>query len=666
MPTEHKKKKAKTVADKVIKKESQDLHPLSHYIDDRVELIRQIFMSLKSKTIKSIAPDFMQGQSLETIQEHCLDELLGISTKRLQSIINATPCPDNTDSSDSDVEKIEEHISLEEISSDSADDALQAKKPKGKSTAKHNENGDSGSGKKEISVLELLELQARARAIRSQLALEPVTKIELDSDNDSDGSSNHKSVKNKTSTTSENRKGQTEKVNVESRNAAKETNGMQVIKPTVPKVKPVRLKRNFRQRQNEDYDPDDDDETRSVENAEAKDIEKKSVDEKQENITVDVKQRRESERSLSPDLIPIIQEPETYCISSDSDENSSNVPKYITYPTVVREKLPETEDEKFLKKIKEGSGTDLRNLIKARRADHSETIVTAENATPDVTENGPQSELSSNLENSNKEIPTNKSNQKDDDTEPEEGELTDGDDNGLESNQITILSSDDEIDDKTKKCKMEIPEEVERIDENDESSTDSSSSENDSDTDSSHAPTFKEGDDDDDIIDLGKDEELDFEMKDMEQSRKTRKKLRKSKKKIDDVDKPLEDLPEAAEEATPTESNDKEVVNGSEETTEPADRNEAPTEKETAEDSTESDTWQSRWLRGRNVTKVMATSRLANKVRTKIKQKKSKKEETLSDATTVTEAVLSTSTVEEGSVQHYEELLARDADNKNE
>jgi len=35
-----------------------------------------------------------------------------------------------------------------------------------------------------MSVLELLELQARARAIRSQLAMEPITKIEVKSDDD--------------------------------------------------------------------------------------------------------------------------------------------------------------------------------------------------------------------------------------------------------------------------------------------------------------------------------------------------------------------------------------------------------------------------------------------------------------------------------------------------
>lgn len=56
---------------------------------------------------------------MDEIQEQCLDEILGISKKRLLSIINATKCPTDTESSDgSDVEKIVEHISLDEISSD--------------------------------------------------------------------------------------------------------------------------------------------------------------------------------------------------------------------------------------------------------------------------------------------------------------------------------------------------------------------------------------------------------------------------------------------------------------------------------------------------------------------------------------------------------------------
>ncbi|KAG4065725.1 hypothetical protein HA402_012403 [Bradysia odoriphaga] len=689
MPTEHKKTKLKANVD--IKVEGgQDLHPLGHYIDDRVELIRQIFMSLKSKTIKSIAPDFLQGKSLETIQEYCLDELLGISKKRLQSIINSTQCPDNTDSSDSDVENIEEHISLEEISSDSGDEALRANKSKGK-----------GKGKKEISVLELLELQARARAIRSQLALEPVTKIELDSENDSDGSSSSKAVKNATAATSDNNKDQTKTT---SKNTVQDTNGMQIIKPTVPAVKPVRLKRNFRQRQNEDYDPDDDDaETKSVDNTEPKDKDKKlddekidEKDEKNEKIVEseepDEKKRDAPERSPSPDLIPIIQEPETYCISSDSDEpGSSSVPKYITYPTVVREKLPETEDELFLKKIKEGSSVDLRDLIKARRVDKqtesgvggSETQVHTSN---DAVESSTQNISSSNKTDEKSPLNTNETQQVHKDAEPEEpeeGELTDGDDQDeMEANQIMILSSDDENEGSSKKSDRETVsrEEAasEKVDDETSSESSDSSSGNDSDTDSSDAPIFKEADDDDDIIDLGKDEDLDFEV---ESSVTKTKKLKKTKKKLKNAVKLAEAVPvtveeeeeevKPVEEAVATEAGN-EVASEIAEISESNNDNVASKEEEpsTAEDATENDTWQTRWLRGRNVTKVMATSRLANKVRTKIKQKKSKPEpETVnqdSNDVPATETVTVGPPVEEGSVQHYEVLAAQETDNKNE
>lgn len=44
----------------LVKSEPHDLHPLEHYVDDRVELVRQIFGSLKTKTINSIIPDFLQ------------------------------------------------------------------------------------------------------------------------------------------------------------------------------------------------------------------------------------------------------------------------------------------------------------------------------------------------------------------------------------------------------------------------------------------------------------------------------------------------------------------------------------------------------------------------------------------------------------------------------
>lgn len=91
--------------------------PLSYYVKDRLELTKQAFSCLKSKQIKSRIPSNLQKKSMAKIQQLCLDEILGISSKRLLSIVNNTLCPADTES-DSDIE----HISLSEISSEGSED----------------------------------------------------------------------------------------------------------------------------------------------------------------------------------------------------------------------------------------------------------------------------------------------------------------------------------------------------------------------------------------------------------------------------------------------------------------------------------------------------------------------------------------------------------------
>lgn len=59
MPS-NKSKVKKVTPTTIIKIEPVELMPLGQYADDRVELIRQTFMNLKPKTIKSITPDFLQ------------------------------------------------------------------------------------------------------------------------------------------------------------------------------------------------------------------------------------------------------------------------------------------------------------------------------------------------------------------------------------------------------------------------------------------------------------------------------------------------------------------------------------------------------------------------------------------------------------------------------
>lgn len=314
------KKEANSVV--AIKIEPRDVKPLGEFVSDRVELIRQTFSCLKGKVIKSMCPGFLQGKTMDEIQEQCLDEVLGISTKRLLSIINATKCPENTESSsdDSDVEKIIEHISLDEISSDEEI----SKAAKSKAAARKRKNSKKENGEKvaknpkvgETSVLELLELQARARAIRSQLALEPITKIELNSDQDSSSESESECVIKPQNSTA------TKATSIQSQSSVENE-----LQP-----KRVKLNRNFRKRQVEDDESMDQDPPAPVE--------QKSHAEKESSAVKQEEEKNDKDRCESPDIITVVPSPETFCIL-DSDEEEEEQP--ATTPKVNTPDPPEDE-----------------------------------------------------------------------------------------------------------------------------------------------------------------------------------------------------------------------------------------------------------------------------------------------------------------------------------
>lgn len=72
------------------------------------------------------------------------------------------------------------------------------------------------------------------------------------------------------------------------------------------------------------------------------------------------------------------------------------------------------------------------------------------------------------------------------------------------------------------------------------------------------------------------------------------------------------------------------------------------------------ESWDKRWLRGNKVSKVLATAKLANKVRSKIIEKKSKaaaknEEPVVVEVPKDPESIVP-SNVELGSVEHYKEL----------
>ncbi|XP_043647051.1 cell surface glycoprotein 1 [Drosophila teissieri] len=292
--------------------EDRKLQPISHYIDDRLELVKQIFGTLKPKTIMNLAPEFLKKTPLDEIEELCLEELLCLSTKRLKSIIENTKCPTDTESSeDSDVEHKEEHISLEEISSDSDIGGQESRKSKkklrSKKTSNGNENKESGG---QMSVLELLELQARARAIRSQLAMEPITKIEVKSDDDNDEVPAGK-VQRK-----EKEKRSTKKKDSGKRKPQESATATSLSQPDISSKeqqaprKRIKIKRNYRQtsRSPEKEGPPPTSAPSPKTLVSGNDLNKLP---------------RSKSRSASPDVIPIQTEPETLLISDSTDDEAT-------------------------------------------------------------------------------------------------------------------------------------------------------------------------------------------------------------------------------------------------------------------------------------------------------------------------------------------------------
>ncbi|XP_048002846.1 protein PFC0760c [Leguminivora glycinivorella] len=165
----------------------QEEHDLAYFIHDRVELMHQVFSVLKSKELKSLAPECVRRLSIDDLQELCLEELLGISSKRLCAILDGAEPPSDTDSSSDAAEQLET-ISLDSISSD--DEILSQasgkkkkhkhrhSKKKRRKKSKSGDEGESRASRAGLTVLELLELQARARAIRAQLHKEPAKTAE--------------------------------------------------------------------------------------------------------------------------------------------------------------------------------------------------------------------------------------------------------------------------------------------------------------------------------------------------------------------------------------------------------------------------------------------------------------------------------------------------------
>uniref|UniRef100_A0A182JB95 Uncharacterized protein n=1 Tax=Anopheles atroparvus TaxID=41427 RepID=A0A182JB95_ANOAO len=671
MPTQKKKdKKPKAKSDSKaavnIKQEPEEIKPLASYVDDRLELIRQVFSCVKPKEIKYLLPDFLEGKSNDVIKERCLDELLGISTKRLVSIINNTKCPTDTESENSDVENIEEHISLDEISSDSDVDAKRAGKRNKK--AENNKQPDERNGEakseKEMTVLELLELQARARAIRSQLALEPVTKIEIDSEHEEDGRQGD------IDTDDEGKQG------TQKRTAAKDGVGaagsgengkpMKQEQNAQQQTKRVRLKRNFRIRQV----GDDDEEELDPSSNPSESAREKSADNAveivettpQETVTVEEKEKSpENDNTVDAEKLPEAEKPET--AGEPVDDAGPKVAETENVEETSKDPIPVAAAESTSSPTRDADRESSPEVIPVEAS--PETLCISSDSEEERLAKQRASIFVPNIDELDRQAKQQapaSSPKPVEDTEPEEGEI-----------------SEDEA---------EVPapaeEPVQTVE--DQLTTDK---ENPSDPNTSAVPMETEADQKENAIEgngaAANDKNVDSSTQEVVEQETAGKDTTADSAEIhnlssgsDESDSESGDSSSSSsteEEQTKTEppkldtsaQDDEDIV----EIHDSGDENLLLDEKPAEE---EEKSWNSRWLKSNRVAKVMAASRLGNKVREKLKKKKQiQQAEQLEQATTeATEpaqpspkaaepatAVELPSNVELGSVEHYRELVAQ-------
>ncbi|EDX10852.1 GD14705, partial [Drosophila simulans] len=181
------------------------------------------------------------------------------------------------------------------------------KKIRSKKTNNGNENKESGG---QMSVLELLELQARARAIRSQLAMEPITKIEVKSDDDIDELPVKKVQRKEKEKRSPKKTDSGKRKSQESARAAPNSQPDSSSKEQEAPRKRIKIKRNYRQ-------------TSKSPEKERKPPTSTPSPEKLVASNDLNKLPRSKSRSASPDVITIQTEPETLLISDSTDDEAT-------------------------------------------------------------------------------------------------------------------------------------------------------------------------------------------------------------------------------------------------------------------------------------------------------------------------------------------------------
>ena len=66
---------------------SKELLPIGHYLKDREEMINQVFSVIKGAKLAAMLTSSLRELELEELKTLCLDQLEGMSKKRIKCIL---------------------------------------------------------------------------------------------------------------------------------------------------------------------------------------------------------------------------------------------------------------------------------------------------------------------------------------------------------------------------------------------------------------------------------------------------------------------------------------------------------------------------------------------------------------------------------------------------
>ena len=64
----------------------KELHPISHYANDREEMINQVFSVIQGKKLKSMLPPFLADLDVDEVKALCLEQVMDLSVTWLLSL----------------------------------------------------------------------------------------------------------------------------------------------------------------------------------------------------------------------------------------------------------------------------------------------------------------------------------------------------------------------------------------------------------------------------------------------------------------------------------------------------------------------------------------------------------------------------------------------------